>query len=359
MQNKKKILHIILRSSYDGASVLPVRVIRHLPEYDHKIVSIFKGALFEETEEEINYDHLIESSEIDKYSKTKILSFLIFLLKNKFDIIHYHCGGVSLLFLSLLFRKNAKIIHHIHSGVISGDNNAKDISVFHKLLYKILDKKTIKIACAEHVYDFYRKNINSGDEIFLVKNAVEKINELNKKQVYGIGYLGRITKEKGINIVFDLINNKKKLPSRLNYYLKGDVNLAVAEFDRFRNSYNNYYSEPSLDVDDFFSKVDILLFPSIASEALPLVVLEAVSHNVAVVLVKDKWSVEIFGESYPFYINETNKVNSIIEMINKYYQSRELRDGIISLYRQINDKYNFQKMIESLIKIYNENSASK
>ena len=39
-----KILHIIKKSAYDGASVFPVRLIDNLENYDHELLSIYKGS---------------------------------------------------------------------------------------------------------------------------------------------------------------------------------------------------------------------------------------------------------------------------------------------------------------------------
>jgi len=150
----EKVLHIIAKTSYAGITSYVVRIIKDLPEFNHEIVSCYKGSAFEEIlNEGIVCHNLIKKGNISyRYLLLKYFKIIYFLITNRFNIIHYHEAGIGVLLLSVIFRKKAKVVHHLHGGNLIGDNTKQEISFIHSFLLKLLSNRTYQIAV-------YLKNI--------------------------------------------------------------------------------------------------------------------------------------------------------------------------------------------------------
>jgi len=348
----KTILHIIGESSYDGITIYTTRLIRSLPEYNHKIISMVEGkAITEIQKENICIINLFSSADFKFYKINKYIKFIRELLKTSFDIIHYHNGGVGTLFLATLLSKN-RVIHHIHSGSISGNNKTYDLTPFQKYGYKILCKFNYNIFVSNHIHNLYKKTISKiHGNSSVILNSVPFNFKLKEKTNNVVGYLGRVTEEKGISVLVELIDSLDKNKSNIKFNIKGEIEKSI--YNKLSFLIQNekvIYEKPSMDVENFLSKIDILIFPSKATEGLPLVVLEAVSSDVAVIAVKTDWSIEVLGHEYPFLV-ENLSISSILFKIDEYYSGRQ-KSQISQTHSKILTKYRFDNMINQINDIY-------
>ncbi len=296
-----KILHIIDCISYSGVATYTVRLIKALPQYNHTIISCYNGNAEKEFKSlNLIFQSLINKTEVKyRYLFIKYWKFVSFLFKNRFDVIHYHQGGIGLILLALVFGKKAKVIHHLHSGNLIGDNRRQNISIIHLLLLKVISKRTHRVAVANHVFSDYKLKIKNITNLRIIKNSVP----FNYKQKEGIsnsvGFIGRFTKEKGFPVFLSLAAQLKYKKPELNIYVKGDSieheNIPITIISS------------SFEVESFYDKIDLLIFTSNAPEGLPLVVLEAISFDVGVIAFPFKGVVEILGEDYPLYINNIDE----------------------------------------------------
>ncbi len=194
----KKILHIIDQSSYAGVTTYAVRIVKILPQYNHHIISCYKGNAFDEIRAmNIPYENLV-NSEIVSYKSLLLKYFksILFLSKNRFDIIHYHQGGVGVLFMAWLFKKRAKVIHHLHAANLIGDHSKNEISKLHTSVLRFLSSGIVKVAVAEHVLLNYRRTIMNDDSSLLISNSVPYHFARKEKIKHRIGYIGRINARK-------------------------------------------------------------------------------------------------------------------------------------------------------------------
>lgn len=340
----KKILHIIIKSRYDGVTAYSVRLIKYLPQYDHSILSCYSGNAYNEIiENKIRCKNLLSSEKISFRSLLyKYIKTILFLLKNKFDIIHYHHGGIGVLLLALLFSKNAKIIHHLHGGNLIGDNKKQDISTIHFYLLKYLAVRTYQIAIAEHVYNEYKTKIKTINNLVVIKNSVP--NEFQKKELKtnSIGYIGRFSKEKGFDLFISVASKLKSSQPGLKIVAMGEKMDHKETFIKI--------VPPSFNIDQFYFDVDLILFTSVAPEGLPLVVLEAISFDVGVIAYPLKGVIEILGKDYPLYFTNTDELFSKIE----YFYSQDFnRPRLTELHLQRINNFKFSEMIRKIDSLYN------
>ena len=342
-----KILHIIQRTSYDGAAILPQRLISDLPDYDHHLLACYKGSAHDEFSElGVKLIYLSNSETIKKYSAGKFFSFFFFLLKNKFDIIHYHHGGVGLLFISYLIKRK-KIIHHIHTGNITGRREDNRIPLLQKLLLKFIDKRIITISAANHVRDFYLKNIFRRSKISVVTNfcpfAFKQKNVITKK----IGYLGRITLEKGFSYFNSIALHISEVDKDITFWIKGNINEELQD----DLSANIKIIEPSLSIKEFLEEMDMIIFLSNAPEAMPLVILEAVNYDVGIICPEVEYSKEIFNKNYPLLIKYIG-INEVMEKIKFFYSNRFDRQVLTKIHKNIYERYNKEKILPKYYELY-------
>lgn len=339
-----KVLHIIDCVSYSGAATYTVRLVKALPQYDHTIISCYNGNAEEEFKSlNLVFKILVDKADVKyRYLFIKYRKLVSFLSKNRFDIIHYHQGGIGLILLALIFGKKAKVIHHLHSGNLIGDNTSRDISIMHLLLLKLISKHTYQVAVADHVFVEYKSKIKNIANLRTIKNCVPFNYKPRKENSNSIGFIGRFTQEKGFPLFLSLAYQLQNKKPGLNIYVKGEVveqqNIPVTIIP------------PSLDVESFYDKIDLLLFTSTAPEGLPLVMLEAISFDVAVIAFPLPGVVEILGEEYPLYVND---LSESIEKIEAFYSEGFDRKKLNEIHRTRHDNFDFKLMIDKVNALYN------
>jgi glycosyltransferase involved in cell wall biosynthesis len=339
---KKSVLHIIIKTSHDGAAVYPVRLCDNMKEYDQTIISCFKGNAFEEIlAKGIKCENLINSDNISyKYLLLKYWKFIKYLRKNSFDIIHYHNGGIGLIVLSIWLRRKEIIIFHLHSGNVIGDASTSRIPFIHKLILKYLKDKIITIAVAYHVFNKFEISIGTKKNLILIPNAVpfnfKKKNYLNNS----IGYIGREEKLKGYYAFKRIADELVKCNKLVHFYEMGNFTKSQKKINQLR---------PSFNVEWFYRKIDLLIFLSTANEGLPLTILEALSFDVGVICYPVDGAVEILGKDYPLLISSENEA---LQKINKFYSNEFDREELSKIHSERSVKFNFNKMINQLKQIY-------
>jgi glycosyltransferase involved in cell wall biosynthesis len=349
---KKKVLHIIIKSSYDGAAVYPVRLTEKMKEYDHTIISCFKGNAFEEIlAKGIKCENLINSNNISyKYLLLKYWRLIKYLRKNSFDIIHYHQGGVGILLLGFFYRKKAKVIHHLHSGNLIGDNRKQSISNLHIIILKYLATRTQQVAVAKHVFDEYATRIKATQNLKLIRNSQPFTFKKKESRTNSIGYIGRFTKEKGFPFAIDISKKLNEIKPDLKFIFMGEESKTIS--NRYRQELTNSdFIIPTLDVQKFYKSIDLALFLSTAPESFPLVVMEAFSFDIGVIAFPITGVVEMLGSEYPLYVRSSEEV---IDKLILYYSDKINLDNLSQIHENVTKEYRFGEMLTAIKQIYSQ-----
>ena len=340
---QKKILHIIIKSRYDGVTAYSLRLIKALPQYYHTILACFSGNARDEINEmKIHCAHLLNLETISyKSLPLKYFQAIIFFMKNSFDIIHYHHAGIGVLLIAVLFRKKAKVIYHLHGGNIIGDNTKQDISFIHLMLIKLISRFTYQVAAASHIYDEYEQKIKNTTRLKVIRNAVPynyRKKELSKN---GLGYIGRFENNKGYRTFISVSSKIKTEYSNINFFAMGENPDKRYDFISFLN--------PSFSVEQLYENIDLFLFPSTAPEGLPLVVLEAIAFDVGVIARPLKGVIEILGDDYPLYF-KTN--DELLLRVKQFYSDDFDRNHLSDIHRQRSSEFKFEEMINKINLLY-------
>ena len=349
---KRKILHIIIKTSYDGAAVYPIRLCDNLKEYDQTIISCFKGNAFDEIlAKGIKCENLINSDNISyKYLLLKYWRLIKYLRKKSYDIIHYHQGGIGILLLVFFFRKDASVIHHFHSGNLIGDNTKQNISFLHLIILKYLSGRTKQIAVAKHVFDEYRKKVKQTQNLRLIKNSTPFVFRKKEKMMNSIGFIGRITKEKGFHIAIDISKKLTEIKPDLKLIFMGEGAMNISS--RYRKELtDSEFIMPMFYVQKFYKSIDLVLFLSSAPEGMPLVILEALSFDIGIIAFPISGVVEILGNDYPLYVKNSSEV---IEKLKLYYSGKINLNELSQIHECIGKVYIYKDMLTGIKKLYSQ-----
>ncbi|WP_294665763.1 glycosyltransferase family 4 protein [uncultured Fusobacterium sp.] len=290
-------------------------------------------------------------------SKIKLFFYMKKIIeKNEIEIIHSHDNMTSLLSLiyKKIFNKKIKIISHIHAC-----NEWLIKYNFKKIIDKIVrNKYDLNIFCGKNVRKFYLENasyLNKEKTIILSNSVYLPQKNIIKNEIKNIyGYVGRLSEEKGI---FDLIKEIQKninLFKSKKFYIIGsgpqekEIKEYVKKYDMEKNF---IFLGFKAEVEYFYENMDVLMIPS-HTEALPMVLLEAMAHGV-IVLSMDVGSIGevIINQKNGFLIKKGNYKEFIerLLMLGNEGETKYIRENA---YKTVKINYNYDLYLKKLIEIY-------
>lgn len=233
-------------------------------------------------------------------------------------------------------------------GNLIGDNTKQEITFIHSFLLKLLTKQTYQIAVAKHVYEEYKLKIKNKTNVQLNRNSVPFSFRTKDKIKNSLGYIGRFNKEKGFNYFKSIVPLLKAEQPNLEIHAKGEITDTISNTLEF--------IAPSFQIEQFYEKIDLLLFTSKAPEGLPLVVLEAIAFDVGVIAYPLKGVVEILGNDYPLYFTDTNE---LLSKVRNFYGNTFDRLSLSRLHQKRIQFFKFDEMINKINSLYDSFTTMK
>ncbi len=262
---------------------------------------------------------------------------LVFFTKKKNTIVNYHClpsFPITLTFIKFYFYifgifsilKSKKII-------VLSEDYFKNIFFHHFLSHKCIEIPP-----------------------YITAHSIQLKKNINKK-IFKLGYLGRISNEKGLEYLIDVSNKFQNKNINHEIIIAGNDKDArfkdYIKFLKFKSQGNNNIRFIG-DVDDkqkqdFFNQIDIFVLPSINSfEAFGIVQLEAMSYGNPVLasnLFGVRSIIKKTKNGYLFKSKDADDLyNKILLCINKPFNSSE----VIKKVQQYYSKEKFKKNIDSI-----------
>jgi glycosyltransferase involved in cell wall biosynthesis len=265
------------------------------------------------------------------------------------------------LVLSYLLRK--KIIFHIHE---SSNDLIRMTPSYTSWIYKlILFKKSIHtIFVSNSSKNLWEKdlkvkfnNINSSVIYSPIKNiSIVNSPKKNNSNVLAIGFLGSISSLKNIEIVFHALYQLKKEDAKFkfSFIICGDGN-NIGNLKQLSNYLNIddcvFYESISNDVSIFFSKIDVLIQPSL-NESWGLVAIESMISKKPVIMTNRSGLMDIFEDNiHCLYFDPTDAgdLSSKISLITNEQVRQKL---VVSAYAKVissNFNESFYEKVTKLI----------
>jgi glycosyltransferase involved in cell wall biosynthesis len=171
------------------------------------------------------------------------------------------------------------------------------------------------------------------NNIFIIPNSIEMSLGLKNKQnneIPTIGFLGRISPEKGLDILFEAVKILKDKDIKFKLNIAGDGELlqnfiADAKKLEIENSVN--FIGWVEDKKSFFDKIDIFCLPS-KYEAFGIVLLEAMKYKTPIVSSNCDGPLDIFTDGKDALIFEKNNPAQLAEKLQLLIQDYNLRESL-------------------------------
>lgn len=226
---------------------------------------------------------------------------ILFLLRNKFDVIHCHCRNYLLNMLFAVFLKKSQKIYCENGGDIASSNPAKEV-MFYRLFSKYYDSIQ---ANSEHIKILINElGKVPSEKIFVLYNGI-KLTKFRRalghteikdfRREFGINndfvvvVVARLSAEKGIDDFIEIAFKIAKCMPKTTFLIVGDG----PEREHLINKINSIKTESNVpadirllgfrrDVDMILSISDIYLFTS-RHEAFGISLVEALALGIPIV----------------------------------------------------------------------------
>lgn len=286
----------------------------------------------------------------------------IYIIVKQINVIYIN-SSVNLMPLVLSYLLRKKIIFHIHE---SSNDLIRMTPSYISWIYKlILFKKNIHtIFVSNSSKNLWEKdlkvkfnNINSSVIYSPIKNiSIVNSPKKNNSNVLAIGFLGSISTLKNIEIVFQALYQLKKEDAKFkfSFIICGDGN-NIGSLKQL-SSYLNiddcvFYESISNDVSIFFSKIDVLIQPSL-NESWGLVAIESMISKKPVIMTNRSGLMDIFEDNiHCLYFDPTDAgdLSSKISLITNEQVRQKL---VVSAYAKVissNFNESFYEKVTKLI----------
>jgi len=276
-------------------------------------------------------------------------SFLKTKLMKKNDIVHAHNIPAAL----AMKNSSGKKILSLH-GIYS-----KQITQLHGKIYskasKTYEDNALKSADAitvvsKEAYDYYSKK---GFDVVQIPNAIDSTffpKKAIKKFENQIIYAGRLSKEKGVDILLQLA---KVLPSKYNLIILGsgteENNVRNVANSKTNVHYLGYQSKQ--DTISLIRGSDLLVQPSLM-EGLSSTLLEAMSCETCVVASDVGGNSEIIENDKTGMLIKHNNHKELLDVILDLMKNNEKRSKLAAAGLKATDKYNWKRVGQLYLDVY-------
>lgn len=355
MKNKKRILHVIYSLDIGGAErdlVLKLNVLKH--KYDFSIITLAKKGGFTVDLKDIPIFCLNMKHKLDFKA---IFKFYRLLFKIKPDIVHAHLFNASLFVRLLTIFFNLKRVITVQMIRPKRPFWQKIVDFLlqfftHKIISAsfAIKKQLIKEGILKHkiqvIYNGFLKEIMDKKNNFLR----EKYNI--KDDVFIVGSISRLDKDKGIDILIkcaNILNNKnivffvfgdgkerKRLENMIAYYGIRDI--------FFMPGFTN---EPLKVLCDF----DLFVLPS-RTEGLGIAILEALSVKKVVIASNVGGIPEIIQNGKNGILFESENYKELASKIELLLKDKELYNMLKKEAENTLEKFKIEKVSHKLDRLY-------
>ena len=276
------------------------------------------------------YEEIAEVIGCDLYHLAglmSVFSLVSFIKLHNIEFIQCHSGHGVFLCLLLKFLTGAKLVVFKHNALPSKHD------WYHKWQRKHVDAY---VCVSQLVYDLQIKGLSKNEQrkFHLVHNGID-VSKFYKtraedRAVFCIGYAGRITRDKGLDVLLEAFNRFAQVYPNTKILFAGsdDKNYLDKVLEYIHK--NNLNDKIELlghvnDMDAFYKSLDVFVLPSVVREAFGLVLCEAMYCELPVITTDSGAQGEIISDGVDGYIVKKNSVEALFEAIIRLYINHEER----------------------------------
>ncbi|MBP5295935.1 MAG: glycosyltransferase family 4 protein, partial [Bacteriovoracaceae bacterium] len=277
-----------------------------------------------------------------------------------FDVIHAHDWMTFLAGIEAKKVSGKPLVVHVHATEFdrSGEFNNPDIYSLEKYGMQQADQVvTVSHRMKNIIVHKYGIDPN---KVQVVYNAVEKddmsqlnqLSQLSAKRNKIVLFLGRITMQKGPEYFIEAANIVLQKMQNVHFVMAGSGDMATKMIEKMaamrmidRFHFTGFLKEPERE--RLFAMSDLYIMPSV-SEPFGITPLEAMKHDIPVIISKQSGIAEILGDSVikiDFW--DTHKLaQAIIDVLSNPQMTQTMIENNRRTLEQIDWKYSAQHLLD-------------
>ena len=298
-----------------------------------------------------------------RYIYTQLrISYTLAKITRNVDIWIFFIGGTSLLFPMLtakLFKKDV-ILAFAGSPILTlisaNDNLVKPVEILSKINYTLSDK--IILYSPNHIKEWnlekYRDKISIAHKHFLDFDKF-KIKKKFYERDNLVGYIGRLSEEKGVMNFVEASPEIMKKRDDLEFLIGGDGQLRdkikkYLDKENLNNKVNLTGWIPHEELTNYLNELKLVVLPSY-TEGLPNIMLEAMACGTPVLATPVGAIPDVIRDGETGFIMENNSPECITENVIRALNHQNL-DEIVKNARKLTEReYTYEAAVERYKKI--------
>ena len=284
--------------------------------------------------------------------------------------ICHNLAGFSVSAWDVIKKNDLKIVQVLHdmyflcanSTMFQNDHKCEKQCLKCKLLRYIHKKKSQQVDVLVGVSHFvinkmnYYNYFNSVNKKVIYNAQDIKYYNIEKiwdgKEVFKIGFIGSLTKSKGIEW---LISQFNKLNINATLLIAGKGEIGYEKFLIELSNNNKIKFLGYVKSSDFYKKVDLICIPSICEDNFPGVAYEASANNIPVIASNTGGMAEIISDQVNGILIDPNDENTLGNSILKIYNNVDFYKKLASQSRkQVENLLNIDRMLNEYEIIIND-----
>lgn len=282
------------------------------------------------------------------------------------DVIHTNnLCGISVIVWDLAKKSKIKLIHTsrdyylIHpSAKISNPKSL--IQKISFMIWSYVKKNRSKnvntyIGISKYILNEHIKNgffVNSKKKVIYNSQVSNCKIELNNKKTgtKNLGFIGRISPEKGLDILLEAFNKANLNSTKL--YIAGEGDSLYIKY--LKNKYNieDVIFLGKVKPEDYFELIDINIVPSVWDEPLGRVVIEAYSYGIPSIVSNSGGLPEIIQKGITGFIYEKYDINALSDLMINWKEEICVNYRLNCLKQM--EKYSIDYISDSYLSAYSE-----
>lgn len=349
---KKNILFVARTMGEGGTEKVVFQLCTALSNYFDKIVVASTGGCLVSKLESLGIKHYniedVGSKNLIIYNRIK-KQIANIIQKENITILHTH-------------HRMAAFICRNFSNVIK-INNIHNTFDKNKMLTKLAFSKYNNIAVGDTVYENMIKiNHINPKKITVINNSIEckfnneiiedfRIARKDKKII--IVFIGRLEKQKGVDILINSLNSSKYLQKKIKLFIYG-TGMLEDELKKLANKSNDCiifkgYTDNPLNI---MKQSDWVVLPS-RWEGLPLVIIEAFSVNKPIICSDISSNIEIVKDNFNGLTFTSENLESLKKTLEKLVNENDKYNFYaLNAKKTYCENFSYQKFIDNYISLY-------
>ncbi|MBI4215314.1 MAG: glycosyltransferase family 4 protein [Parcubacteria group bacterium] len=214
----------------------------------------------------------------------------------------------------------------IHGEAPSWQNQSWLVKLYEKINRFLFQSIQVIISPSFYLRDFYKtKKFFPKAQYIILRNPITPRRILKNKggtwSQLNFGYLGQIEAHKGVHLLLEVFT---EYLSQLEPFFDHSLHIAGSGtlLETLKNVYQSepriifYGKIPNETLENFFSKIDVLIFPSLCYENAPAVIAESLSFGVPIIASDIGGAGELIKHGVNGWLFEPNNRQDLLEKLN-------------------------------------------